>query len=1433
MRKHYFTSVFMLFVLFVSSMSHLHAQVSLTATAGTATGNYTTVSDAFTAINLGTHQGNVVISINGNTAEPNAPVYLGASGVSTALFTSVVIKPTVTATISGTPNAGSAVINFNGSDNITIDGSIAVGGTTRDLTIQNNNLGTILNTAALRVIGQTVAGTGLGSSNFTIKNNIIIGSTSGNNGYSGNTNTTSFGIYAGSNVLTTMSATGTGANYDNMLIQNNEIKRAYIGINVYGGIAPNQNDNLIIRENIIGSLTQSDYIGFKGINAYQNLIGLIESNTIFSIKATTSISIAGIEVGGTASNAVTVSRNRLESLYSESTGGWGCYGINLVGGTNHIVTNNVVTDIRTNNYSATSTTFNAFGIRMTSGTGHKIYYNSVNIFGNYTSTTWTAAASAALCVTSTLVTGLDIRNNIFNNTMTSTAATKEFHAVWFPTSYNFVNAQLNNNYYGIVSDGVHFIGKVGTTAGAGNYIDLTSWQAISQVNNTTNDNESEPVANNPAPFTSNTILTIPAGTVTSIESAGISIPSLGLPNIDFNGVNRPNPPGFLPDMGAFEFAGFIITCPQPTQLALIDATNTEASMTWNVVGTETQWQIQYGPVGFTPGSGTSVFTTNYPDTITGLTPNSFYQAYVRGICSPGDSSLWTGPITFNTYNQGQFMEWDNACPTSNFLDISGTGTLYTLNDDDEAPLTFPFPVLYQNQLYTTATLGNNGAIVFGTQTAQIGFSNTAINATLANGLYPFWDDIGTAGPGIWVDTLGIAPNRLYVIQWNKEHLGAAGNPLNFELILEEGTNEIYYVYNDVDAGSATYNFGANATIGVAGPFQDLQVSFNNATYLTNNSCAHFYYTNCPKPTTFALQYVFPDEAAFTWSAGLSNEANWTVIYGPDGFDPATSGTTINTTVGSAVLPNLIQNTQYDVYIYADCSPILQSSGLTGTFLTPPFCSNPTNMLNTMAVDSIFSSWSWTAYNATYPATSFNIVYGQPGYDPYTGGTEITVDNNLNDTIADATLLASGVYQLYVQAVCGQDTSTYVGPFTVIMPISNDTVCGAQMVPVDGTSYVFNNTGATVTPGENTIAPPPTGAQSTTGWINSTLNNTLWYTFVVPASGNVRVNNTGINYAGQAAVYTTAGCFDYGLFTLNSANDNAIGGTSVAPNWTVCGLTPGDTAYLLIDGSTATTGNFAISISAINLNAGAVNNVVEICSGDSVNLFTTINNYDNGGVWTATIPAAGTGIYNDTMFASAGLAYQVFNFEYRLTDGCAYDSIVGQVSIFRPSSAGNDGTVTVCRNEPFDLLAGLSGNVDVGGTWYDPSNNALADSWLTAGNIPGQFNYDYITGNGVCPDDTSNVLVTVDASCNYLEVNEMAFEGVTIYPNPTNGIVFISTASKNLNYEIVDVNGRAVESPINTTSTTTHEIDLGKHQPGVYFIKVTSEEYIKVFRIVLN
>jgi len=929
------------------------------------------------------------------------------------------------------------------------------------------------------------------------------------------------------------------------------------------------------------------------------------------------------------------------------------------------------------------------------------------------------------------------------------------------------------------------------------------------------------------PYTINTSITIPT-------TATIGLTRMRVVNVETTLASSITPCGTYSYGETEDYLVNIApapTCPQPITLNVITANQTSAQLNWVAGGSETQWQIEYGPQGFAPGTGTIVsVSTPPPFTINGLTSNSFYQAFVRGICGPGDTSYWAGTFSWNTFGQAQYMEWNNDCPTSNFVDISGPGTPLNLTDDSEAGVTLPFPFLYQGQLINDITVGNNGGVILGTLGGQVNYSMAA-----GNGLYPYVQDMNTPYGNVYYHTVGTAPNRQFIVMWSDlahyfSTLGTDGT--TFELIVDEATNEIYYVYEDVVHDNALYNYGLDAEIGLRGTNQNIDVSINNASYLQDNSCVHFYYTDCPKPTAFTLQYLFPDEAAFSWTAGLANETNWTIIYGTAGFDPTQGGTTITTTNPSSVLPNLTQNTQYDVYIYAECSAQLESNALFGTFLTPPWCANPTNMINNVAVDSIFSSWNWVATNVAYQATGFNIVYGMPGYNPYSGGTEVAFDNDLNDTVADVNLIGSGVYQLYVQAVCGTDTSQYVGPFTVVMPLSNDTVCGAEQLMADGTVYTFNNTGATVSSGESTIAPPATGAQTTDGWINSTLNNTTWYTFIAPPSGQVRVNNTALNYAGQAAVYSSQGCFDYGLFTLIAANDNEINGTSVAPNFTVCGLTPGAEYYILHDGSTATAGNYTISITPIVLEAGSFTNVMNVCSGDTVTLWNGITGYDNGGVWSAELASAGTGIHNDSLFASAGLAYQLFNFEYRLTDGCAYDSIITQVQIYGPSTAGGDGTLTVCRNQPVDLLAGLTGNVDFGGTWYDPSNTALTNSEIIASNIPGQFNFDYITGNGVCPDDTANVLLIVDASCNYLSLDETTIANTTIYPNPTNGLVYIqSSIDGKVDIQVTDVEGRIVMQMTNVSLTASpYLIDLDKQISGLYFINLSNESTEKTFKV---
>uniref|UniRef100_UPI0031DB56C5 GEVED domain-containing protein n=1 Tax=Fluviicola sp. TaxID=1917219 RepID=UPI0031DB56C5 len=182
------------------------------------------------------------------------------------------------------------------------------------------------------------------------------------------------------------------------------------------------------------------------------------------------------------------------------------------------------------------------------------------------------------------------------------------------------------------------------------------------------------------------------------------------------------------------------TCPQPTAFTNQGATDTEIDLSWIAGGSETSWQIQYGPVGFVLGTGDSVVATTNPYTLGGLTPNSFYQVYVMAICSATDSSFYAGPITFNTYNQGLYMDWNSNCPTAGFIDISGTGTALGLTDDSEIGMTLPFPVLYQGTLVNDCTIGNNGGMVLGTTTAQVGYGGNMTTLT-GNYLFPWGDDL--------------------------------------------------------------------------------------------------------------------------------------------------------------------------------------------------------------------------------------------------------------------------------------------------------------------------------------------------------------------------------------------------------------------------------------------------------------------------------------------------------------------------------------------------------------------------------------------------------------------------------------------------------------------------------------------------------------------
>ena len=92
------------------------------------------------------------------------------------------------------------------------------------------------------------------------------------------------------------------------------------------------------------------------------------------------------------------------------------------------------------------------------------------------------------------------------------------------------------------------------------------------------------------------------------------------------------------------------SCKRPTNLTASNVVYDGATLTWTPGDAEQDaWQVVYGTGNFDPDAATPVNVTgNATYTLTGLTENTTYHAYVRGNCGGGDVSPWSQVCTFTT-----------------------------------------------------------------------------------------------------------------------------------------------------------------------------------------------------------------------------------------------------------------------------------------------------------------------------------------------------------------------------------------------------------------------------------------------------------------------------------------------------------------------------------------------------------------------------------------------------------------------------------------------------------------------------------------------------------------------------------------------------------------------------------------------------------------
>ncbi len=171
--------------------------VVVTSSGGTAFATYATLAASFSAINAGTHTGIIAITVGNNTTEPAAGAILNASGAGSASYTSISVQPFGNVTISGTATAGLPLVDFNGADNVTVNG-LNTGGNT--LTISNLSTSSTSGTSTIRF--QTDA------TNNSITNCSVLGSATMSTGTNGGN------IWFGSAAITTGNDNNTISNCD-------------------------------------------------------------------------------------------------------------------------------------------------------------------------------------------------------------------------------------------------------------------------------------------------------------------------------------------------------------------------------------------------------------------------------------------------------------------------------------------------------------------------------------------------------------------------------------------------------------------------------------------------------------------------------------------------------------------------------------------------------------------------------------------------------------------------------------------------------------------------------------------------------------------------------------------------------------------------------------------------------------------------------------------------------------------------------------------------------------------------------------------------------------------------------------------------------------------------------------------------------------------
>ncbi|MBQ7734875.1 MAG: C10 family peptidase [Bacteroidales bacterium] len=365
-----------------------------------------------------------------------------------------------------------------------------------------------------------------------------------------------------------------------------------------------------------------------------------------------------------------------------------------------------------------------------------------------------------------------------------------------------------------------------------------------------------------------------------------------------------------------------VSCMPPVfGFACIGKTFATADLSWEVfhpeeyTGFNFNWRVEYGPHGFTPGTGTIVPATTTSVTISGLTAETEYDAYLSYSCS-GSGIQTLGPIIFKT-------EKVMACFEEPFVQATSS----TYSSEVAFNIGYSDNYHWSQQLFTAAELSSFGlqagdeitALSFQYRTNYTSSTSKRRNIALYMG--------HTTKAAFSSNTDWFAPENLVNVYTEKEEVfkifqNNEWKKFDFDntFVWDGHSNVVVAVADNGDYCDTYINFASNggesnSTLYATSAYP---LTSEHEGYLSNMraSIRLCLATDCPVPTHLTHTDLNRHSVRLEWLPGYQ-ETLWNAEYGPAGFERGTG--TFRTISGmSSLIATHLSSGYYDFYVQADC-----------------------------------------------------------------------------------------------------------------------------------------------------------------------------------------------------------------------------------------------------------------------------------------------------------------------------------------------------------------------------------------------------------------------------------------------------------------------------------------------------------------------------------